>query len=56
MKTEPGTAPTLREIEAARERIAGIAQVESAIGITMSLLVGVVIAIFVVLRRRGWEI
>jgi raffinose/stachyose/melibiose transport system permease protein len=28
----------------------------AAIGITMSLLVGVVIAIFVVLRRRGWEI
>jgi len=28
----------------------------AAIGITMSLLVGIVIAIFVVLRRRGWEI
>ena len=28
----------------------------AAIGITMSLLVGVVISLFVVLRRRGWEI
>jgi len=28
----------------------------AAIGLTMSLLVGVVIAIFGVLRRRGWEI
>ena len=28
----------------------------AAIGITMSLFVGVVISIFVVLRRRGWEI
>ncbi len=28
----------------------------AAIGITMSALVGVVISIFVVLRRRGWEI
>jgi raffinose/stachyose/melibiose transport system permease protein len=28
----------------------------SAIGLTMSFFVGVVIAIFVVLRRRGWEI
>jgi len=28
----------------------------AAIGITMSLLVGVVISMFVVLRRRGWEI
>ena len=28
----------------------------AAIGIAMSLLVGIVIAIFVVLRRRGWEV
>ncbi len=28
----------------------------AAIGITMSLFVGVVISLFVVLRRRGWEI
>ena len=28
----------------------------SAIGVTMSLLVGVVISIFIVLRRRGWDI
>ena len=28
----------------------------AAIGITMSLLVGIIIAVFVVLRRRGWEI
>lgn len=28
----------------------------AAIGITMSIFVGVVISIFVVLRRRGWEI
>jgi len=28
----------------------------AAIGITMSALVGVVISVFVVLRRRGWEI
>ncbi|HYJ13072.1 MAG TPA: sugar ABC transporter permease [Thermomicrobiales bacterium] len=28
----------------------------SAIGLTMSFFVGIVIAIFIVLRRRGWEI
>jgi raffinose/stachyose/melibiose transport system permease protein len=28
----------------------------AAIGLTMSVLVGIVIAIFVVLRKRGWEI
>jgi raffinose/stachyose/melibiose transport system permease protein len=28
----------------------------SAIGLTMSIFVGIVISIFIVLRRRGWEI
>jgi raffinose/stachyose/melibiose transport system permease protein len=28
----------------------------SAIGLTMSLFVGAIISIFVVLRKRGWEI
>ena len=28
----------------------------SAIGLTMSFFVGIVIGIFIVLRRRGWEI
>ena len=28
----------------------------SAIGVTMSALVGCVLGVFIVLRRRGWEI
>jgi len=28
----------------------------SAIGLTMSFFVGIIISIFIVLRRRGWEI
>jgi raffinose/stachyose/melibiose transport system permease protein len=28
----------------------------SAIGLTMSIFVGCVISIFIVLRKRGWEI
>ena len=28
----------------------------AAIGLTMSVFVGIVIAVFIVLRRRGWEI
>lgn len=39
--------------EAFRNFNAGYA---SAIGLTMSFFVGIVIAIFIVLRRRGWEI
>jgi raffinose/stachyose/melibiose transport system permease protein len=40
-------------IEAFRNFNAGYA---SAIGLTMSFFVGIIIGIFIVLRRRGWEI